>query len=398
MTKQNLLQTPLSVLLEYPFDWNKDPNPCHKIFLDNLIQTITNQSKPLSIVSAPWPTHGIDRIPLKNTLIIAFHSYQNPQNVWTIKESPIYGLYTIDQSGYSGWSHIAQHPYLYLKKINKIDIDDARKIIDSYRISLLSGFSKYKQPAKASILPTDYYLFPLQVRTDSVAKLAYLDSLDVLDQLDTLSQKYKKYIIVKRHPWCQSIAVQTKLNILQKENPYIIVSNTDINHLIQHAKAVISCNSGTSFEALICNKPVFTFGASEWEFATQSLHHLHDVEKLFLEIPSLSIEQEKFIAYLLSEYWVHHQDVDAINLKFQQMCKSFDQTIGANIPTQQALNECLEEHLLSYQQKYTKQVLKVNEIETDYKHLKKSFQSIQNNPIYALIIFIKNLLKIIQKK
>lgn len=44
--------------------------------------------------------------------------------------------------------------------------------------SILSGFQIINSQ-QVEQLPTDYYLFPLQVRTDSVAKLAYLDSLDV---------------------------------------------------------------------------------------------------------------------------------------------------------------------------------------------------------------------------
>lgn len=384
---------PDSIIFEYPFEWNKDKNQQHKIFLDNFIHVITLANKPLSIINALWPSYGVERITQENIITIAFHSFNNPANVWTIKESPVYGLYSIDKNGYSGWSEINQNRSKFLKLSNKLSQAETKEILEQYRLQICKGVSKYQQPKAATDLPEHFILFPLQVQTDSVAQLAYIDSLDVLERLNILSKKYQQHIIVKRHPWCQSNAIPLKLQILTQNNPYLTVSNTDITHLIQQSDAVISCNSGVSLEALICDKPVFCFGASEWEYASNSIQTLDEVEQVFTSRVKMNPSQEKFIAFLLSDYWVKFDDTDALKKRFDLICREYIPDIGTHVNSKEEARTYLERYLLKFQKSYTAQKNELLKIEKEYIHLVKDVKAIKKNPAVALSYFLKTLFR-----
>ncbi len=357
-------------MLEYPMAWKNDTNKYHKIFLNNMMKSIINNDISLSTISIGWPAYGIQRSPLNNTILLAFHSYENPENVWSFKESPIHGLYSIDKSGYSGWSDICIHYENYEERINQISDENAEAIILNYQNKIKSGMTKYKQPEIDHSLPDEFVFFPLQVRTDSVAEKTYLDSLDVLERLSTISFQLKKYIVVKKHPWCKSNAVRATLLKLAQENPYLIISNSEITHLITQSKAVLAGNSGVSLEALISGKPVFCFGESEWSRVTQIIQSLDDVHLVF-EKPVYNQNIPKLLAFLLSEYWVSGSNYAQINRRILEIYQCYQNVSEHSFTNEAELNLKLEKKITKYQQQYTLKYNDIREVVSDYQHLKK---------------------------
>lgn len=354
----------VSIILEYPTDWNVDKNVNHRIFLNNLIKTIMNKDVNLTLIPAPWPTYGIKRQNLSKNLLLAFHAYNMPNGGWTYKESPIKGLYSIDRNGYSGWSDICINYEKYISKINRISMSSAKKIVYKYRDKIQNGMTKYDQDEVIEKLPDDYIFYALQVRTDSVAELTFLDSLDVLDKIAQYALEKKKYVVIKQHPWCKSSAVHTMIHNITATNPYIIVSNNDITKILANAKAVVAANSGVGLEALICGKPVISFGTSEWVNSTLLIKELDELNKIFDDKyyiqPNL-----KLIAFLLDQYWV---PVDSLNKISDKINEFISDTMYQQNPILEP-DIKYQNLVLDYQKKYTTKYNQLREVEADYRHL-----------------------------
>ncbi|RJJ95293.1 capsular biosynthesis protein, partial [Escherichia coli] len=77
-------------------------------------------------------------------------------------------------------------------------------------------------------------------------------------------------VVVKRHPYCNSIEVEKLINELEKEGK-IIVSDSSVHHLIKTSKAVITVNSGVGLETVIHNKPVIITGKSDYYYAATAI-------------------------------------------------------------------------------------------------------------------------------
>lgn len=388
----------LSMILEYPIEWNIDKNTNHSVFLNNLIKVIMNKEINLTLITVPWPSYGIKRENLSHNILLAFHSYDMPENGWTYKEAPIKGLYSIDRNGYSGWSDICINYEKYKNTINKININTANKIIEKYRNKIKNGMTKYDQNKVIEDLPSEYIFYALQVRTDSVVEKTYLDSLDVLEKLGELAKNKKKYIVIKQHPWCKSSAVYTAIHNITNTNPYVIVSKNDVTKLIDSAQAVIAANSGVSLEALICEKPVFSFGESEWVTSTFLIKELCELENIFNE-KSYIPPNVKLIVYLLDQYWVPMNDEEKISKKINELLSDTNKKIELILEDPDIKYQNM---LLKYQKEYTIKYNKLREIEADYNYLNrkieifKSLLKTQNQIIYffsSLFSKITNLTK-----
>ena len=284
-------------VFEYPTHWVRDADPQNVIFLNNITSSLIEMNLLLSLIPVGYPTYGIPRIKTGN-YHLSFHSYENPENIWSYKEAPIKGLYSIDPMGYGGWSDIAQNLSRYENEINHFTNSD--KILAPYILQLKNGVSKYKQSKLKVDIEADFILFALQVRTDSVADQAYLDVADVLEKLSEFSEQYQKRVVVKLHPKCDSELLKALVYKISQQNKWVSISNSDITQLIQLSNCVIACNSGVSLEALILNKKVYCFGASEWFSITHQLTALNQVESIFANFDQdyhLNDYQKKYLAW-----------------------------------------------------------------------------------------------------
>ena len=87
-----------------------------------------------------------------------------------------------------------------------------------------------------------------------------------------------------------------------------IVSDVSIHELFASAKAVVTINSGSGFEALLHLKPVITLGKADYSAVPYECKTLEDIEnsKHFINKPVDSLRIKRFFhAYFANTYKWH---------------------------------------------------------------------------------------------
>jgi len=377
------------IIFEYPVAWVCGKDQQNIDFVNNIIVLLNKMNVITTLIPVEFPCYGVPRI--SKDITLSFHSYKNDTNlVWSYKEAPIKGYYSIDPMGYGGWSDIHQNIDKYLPEIENVKNYD--KTIESIRYYIESGVTKHKQSKQVVRIDFEYLLVALQMRTDSVADHAYLDVVDVLDYINQISIKYQKNIIIKPHPKCDSEALQAYIFQLSLDNPLITVNKGNIIDLIKNSKAVLNCNSGVGLEALFLGKKVYSFGASEWSYITNNIKSIGELDKLFAELDEeycLSDFQRKYLAYLVEKYWVRGSDLNAIKNKIQVLLLQSNGVGGY---------ESTIQGLLNFQKKYSLKLNKTKLIEKDFELQNKVLKRFKKNPIFVVYYFFVFLFNRIRAK
>ncbi|RZH06384.1 hypothetical protein EXE02_18180 [Acinetobacter pittii] len=272
-----------------------------------------------------------------------------------------------------------------LTKITTIDIEQT---LSYFQNQLIEGDSKHPQLNENKKLPNDYILFPLQVRTDSVAAHANLDMVEVLKKASYFSKKYKKNLVVKVHPYCNSEVVKAIQFIETEENPYLYTSNAHIIKLIKNADKILSCNSGASLEALILGKDVSCFGKSEWYEITNKIENYTDLEEVFTSSPKLELTsfQKKYLTYLLKYYWVRSDDISTIK---KILAKHVLSLATQNDSSSDIYSE-LTANLLDKQIELTNSRKKIELVEKDFIFMQEILNYFRRRPWKILKYYLKN--------
>lgn len=373
------------IYFEYPSAWIKAQKVNQMNFIQNIIQTGLSLNVELTCIPTPFPSYGVSRLPSEH-LLISFHSYDNPGNVISYKEAPINGLFSLDRKGYAGWSDIALDLNAHLSRIQQIAIKEAKETLAAFKTQLIGGDSKHPQLKEALPSVDQYILFPLQVRTDSVARLANLDMLHVLKTMSALAKQYQKHVVVKLHPFCNSEVTKCVQFIESEQNPFLHVSNAHIIKLIEKADKVVACNSGASLEALILGKDVSCFGKSEWYEITHKLETDADLEALFTRPPQsgLTAFQKQYLTYLLKHYWVKDTDAKAIK---DIITQALSNSLGSE-PCD--LYSHLTQVLLDKQQSLEFERRKFESIEKDFAYMQDILSYFRRRPWQVLKYFFKD--------
>lgn len=375
------------IYFEYCTDWIKENRPQQIILIQNIISGCLELDAELVCIPTTYPSYGIKRLNSSH-LLISYHSFSNPENVICYKEAPINGLFSIDQCGYAGWSDISLNLDQHLPKIRNISKVDIKNTLKLFREQLLNGDSKHPQLVENCHLPQKYIFFPLQVRTDSVAQHSNLDMAEVLLKVSTFAFKYKKHIVVKLHPHCNSEVIKAIQFIETEENPYFHTSSAHIIKLIQNADKIIACNSGASLEALILGKDVSCFGLSEWYHITNNIKTFDDLEKVFTDsfISQLTFFQEQYLTYLLKDYWVKYNDKMTIcqRLKLIINNASFNQSQSYDLYSELTTN------LLKKQEELTTKQNSIELVEKDFKYMQQILNYFRHRPWKVLKFFFKD--------
>lgn len=141
--------------------WLGKSEGIHRQFIGNFISCLHDEQLQVVLNPVSFPCYGLKRLAIKESITFSFHSYNNDKNVFSIKESPIYGLYSVDKNGYSGWADICVNFSSYIDKINKIDHDSAKSIIGEKREFFReTKLSKHQQPHNHVDLPSNYLFSP----------------------------------------------------------------------------------------------------------------------------------------------------------------------------------------------------------------------------------------------
>jgi glycosyltransferase involved in cell wall biosynthesis len=328
------------IVVEIPIAWMENPldGPKNQKFISNFLIALTTRNIPVYLLKVPFGSDNAPRMPQKGVLVFSYHSRGEEKNVWHLKESPVTPLYSIDRAGYSGWADISSLER-YQRRINAISSNTAREIIEQYRDFFhRKGLSKYPQPVSDDLeLPEKFVFFPLQVIDDPVSKLSQLSMLDILQKAADCAREQEIYLLVKRHPFCRSLAVEKVLSRITRENPWVKQVDANVHILIQHAHAVVTVNSGVGIEALLGGAAVYASGLSEWYRAANRLNSLDDVVNAFSEQPVLmDTWQEKLLAFLVRDYWVDPDDLSALDVKINDCIADFDPNYGIDGATIEA--------------------------------------------------------------
>lgn len=305
----------IKVRVELPVDWFINPvdGNRHRTFMANVLAALVNITPSIELVKVPWGADFAERSPPPGGVLFSYHSVGSVPGVWRMKEAPIPPLYSIDKGGHSGWSQIAKSRALQ-QKAKAFDLGAAKQIIETYRERFkATRLSKYPQSETSEELPERFVFVPLQLPNDPVSLFARFNAISLLTEASRVAEEQQKHVVVKRHPFCTSVGIETCVADLAKSNPYFHLSTGNVHQLIEKSMSVLTVNSGVGLEALIHGKPVYSCGLSEWQSAAHAVVSVDGIKDAFrTEQPEMSDEAKSYIGFLLSEYWVDSTSFDKI--------------------------------------------------------------------------------------
>ncbi|MGJ0479650.1 capsular polysaccharide export protein, LipB/KpsS family [Pantoea agglomerans] len=324
---------PSKIVVEVPVSWTKNPvdGYKHKSFITNLILALTERKIPLYFREVPFGADEAPRKPEKGTLVFSYHSWGDEKNVVRMKEAAITPLFSFDFRGYSGWSDISLNFDKYKSQINRLDESDVESILNDWKLKFIEK-NESKYPQSDEELPDiahDFVFYPMQVQNDPVAIHSEYDGVRLLLEAAELAKENKVYLFVKRHPFCQSFAVEETITLLTQSNPWVVRTNSNIHTLIRKSKSVITINSGVGIEALIDGASVFCAGKCEWEQCCNIIKDRNDLKKAFLDDPEkMNSSQRKLLAFLLTYYWIDPKSPSDFDDAIDNVLANFDSEYG----------------------------------------------------------------------
>jgi hypothetical protein len=199
-------------------------------------------------IHVPWTKYGAT---------LNFHAVGYSPQSYTYKDSFLNGWVQIDTHGHTGWhsSHLCSRSLM-----PSFPRKDLSKRLEAYRSS---GLSKYEQSDAIHLLRVPYLLFALQKPQDTTSHFALCDMLEAAEAAYFWCRQNSLSLVVKRHPFCHSATVAAWIDRMASL-PECIVTEANINTLIDGSRIVVVQNSSVGFEAMMRGKPVVTFGLSEY--------------------------------------------------------------------------------------------------------------------------------------
>lgn len=212
----------------------------------------------------------------------------------------------IDAGGYSGWSTLSGSD---LASLDLPPLEEARPLFDRlYNEVVVANVSKYSQPqmgATETPLPENYVFVALQVPTDRTQLKARFKMEQMLNIVIERFRGSEMTVVVKPHPKVNSVDHMAML-INLGEQGLIEVRYDSIHDLLAKARAVITINSGVGSEAMLHRKPIYSFGASDYDVVTHRITSAEEFTALTTPIrPAVSDEELlRFIAFYRTRYLV----------------------------------------------------------------------------------------------
>lgn len=313
----------MKAVVEKPITWlySKRDGHRNRLMYSNLIEAF----RQLNIEFREEPIrYGSDfaaRDAPENGFRLSYHSVGDTKYVWRLKETPIPYFYSIDRYGYSGWSELNVNAALHIPGILSENPDAASIYCrDLSEWLVRENLSKYTQSQINFDLNFPFIFFPMQVQSDTVAKLNRIAPTDVLLAAARMARATKKYLVVKRHPYCRNMRIYFLLKWLNRINPYVIQTDASIAKILPKCEALIVGNSGVGLEALLHDKRVFCFGESEYKVAAVQLKVIEDLSLVFHEnTDSTVVTPYQFMAYYLRNKCFDARNIEDIRLRLSEI-------------------------------------------------------------------------------
>lgn len=319
-----------NIIVERPVSWiNSDITGRYVgILYDHLLNIFKSYNINIEIIDIFYfGCNGLryDRTPKFNnsdTLYFSYHTYGDiVNNLWRIKESYIPGFFSIDPKGYSGFSKLADMDKNYILKDIKLNI--AKKFIyNIYKTIIKKNISKYNQNIFKNnySIPNNSVFFPLQVQNDTVLDLM---SFEFYNLLEHVCKNITYPIIIKIHPYSIDIDyLRKKILDLSLIYPNVILSEESVHQILPKCKCCMTINSGVGFEALLHNKPVITFGKSDYHTVTYNCDKKEMINNnLILNCiknhnPNNTI---KFLYYYLNDYCIYYNNINLLKTRIENI-------------------------------------------------------------------------------
>lgn len=135
--------------------------------------------------------------------------------------------------------------------------------------------SKFAQPDRKELPWDDFLFFACQLPHDETIK--YHSDYEVADALRAVCEwatDTNKELVVKRHPL--NPGSQAGLHEIVKRFPKVHwTTDHSIHDLLNGCRAAFCVNSGVGIESLLHEKPVFTFGRSEYDDVAIRVNNLN---------------------------------------------------------------------------------------------------------------------------
>lgn len=220
--------------------------------------------------------------PRLNRRVLSYHTNgEYSEDRLHLQETALAGRCSLDHKGFAAFSSIAEDFSAIEKDCEAVSRDQLIACHAELRARYVDGnISKYAQAEDSDDLPDGKYVFlALQVQTDIVAQRAYLPGIELLEQLAEHYRGTGVAVVVKRHPYCASMTMESRLAELAQAG-LIRQSNASIHQLISNADAVFTVNSGVGLEALLHFKPVVVTGACDYAYAVKTAHDAAELASL----------------------------------------------------------------------------------------------------------------------
>jgi len=194
---------------------------------------------------------------------------ERPDGDLFLKEMHLPGLFTLDSQGW-GVEHsgMGERPDL-----GAVDPHRAEARVAALRDTFLaSGRSRLPQPEPAGGLAAaeGVILVPLQRPRDYVIDVhSPVGVLEFLDAAAGWADRRGRTIAVKLHP---ANGLDPEIVAAARDwaarSPHVRLVQGNIHRLLSAARGVFVINSGSGFEGLLHGRPVATFGACDYQWAT----------------------------------------------------------------------------------------------------------------------------------
>ena len=235
-----------------------------------------------------------------------------------VQESTLAGRCSVDTQGFAGYSKIANDFSKieeYTSNIDQSTLDENFNYL--YQEYVVNNVSKYHQNEKAFVSEGEYVFVALQVLTDIVADIAFFDGIQMLK---TIAEYYKNTatkVVVKRHPYCNSLSMQVLIETLVSEGS-IVVSDASIHNIIENAKAVFVVNSGVGFESLMHLKPVVVCGQCDYAYAVSYQAKTPKELSSYLEQDEFLLDEHRVKEFLCYYANIHNPQLESLPALLKQ--------------------------------------------------------------------------------
>ncbi|EGQ9575915.1 hypothetical protein F3S07_22440 [Vibrio alginolyticus] len=297
----------------FNLDTTKDIYGSIRTFYVNLLEVLWDGNYAF----IPRMQYNWRDVDLKSTSdVVCYHSVLGDRegNNVVVQESTLSGRVSLDSKGYAGFS-----------AFSSLDIpNDTTCIDESLILSFIENFkaqksSKYHQNSTEMNFDFDYVFMPLQVETDAVAVLRHFDIEDALKEIVSFTQEKGLKLILKKHPYCNSVRIRELLSWALSFK-HVIESKSSIHDLIDNSKFVFTANSGVGLEAVMYSKSVVTFGRSDYSQVALECQEVEQLVNYFEKaLVSENNDYSSFIYEYLNNYTVSVDDKAAIEKRLEKL-------------------------------------------------------------------------------